>query len=112
MQFVILLVCILGAVMIGGSEARPEEGEEDVLARVKRGCCLCICGSGKKKRSAEGQAIDHGMTKRFAPELELLGHYRKKRAATGWCCCICVSKAKVSAPALAFGKVSAAAVAW
>merc|ERR1739842_177865 len=96
---VLVLVVLLG-VVLGPVQARPEEGEAAVLERVKRGCCLCVCGSGKRKRAAEGQVIDQGMTKRFAPELELLSHYRSKRSARmqalqeagGWCCCICVGK--------------------
>eukprot|EP00092_Neocalanus_flemingeri_P013571 GFUD01014636.1.p1 GENE.GFUD01014636.1~~GFUD01014636.1.p1 ORF type:complete len:102 (+),score=20.66 GFUD01014636.1:201-506(+) len=92
-----LLIFVIGIILIDPSFGRPEEGEENLVSRLKRGlCCHCVC-SGRKKRSEDGQEIDHEMTKRFAPELELLSHYRNKRSPQedpihvhiNNCCCSC-----------------------
>eukprot|EP00092_Neocalanus_flemingeri_P084839 GFUD01106641.1.p1 GENE.GFUD01106641.1~~GFUD01106641.1.p1 ORF type:complete len:104 (+),score=20.72 GFUD01106641.1:65-376(+) len=97
MKVGLLLIFVIGIILIEPTFGRPEEGEENLVSRLKRGvCCHCACVglSGRKKRSDDGQQLDHEMTKRFAPELELLSHYRNKRSPADrprviLCCCIC-----------------------
>ena len=90
MKLGVFLFFLIGMVLIDSSLGRPEEGEENILARVRRqGCIDCVCRR-LQKRSSDGLEIDHGMTKRFAPELALLSHYRNKRSAQqvpAICCC-------------------------
>ena len=99
MKLGLVFIVLIGIIMIEQSYGRPEELEEDLLRRVKRTCgCICACSTDgladhKKKRSTEGLEVDHEMTKRHAPELALLAHYRNKRSpsarAPANCCCIC-----------------------